>query len=389
MRIPMKHAPLAVVALLATTGAELVAQDLLVQAKTIVIAPGSTITDSAFLVRDGKVAYVGDDTPGEARSGARVVDYGDAIISPGFVLAATTLGREADLGETAFAFTPDLRAVEAFDPWQDELLELAQYGVTSVGLKPASRNVAGGVGALVKPGAERGAVAVPEAFAGFSLNSNARSQQRQPTSLMGAKEMLRESFEAARLGVQLGPDLAELRQVMSGARRALVHADTFAELNTALELAETYQFTPVIVGGTDADRVLERIGKSAAGVVLRTLSPTDRIAELTLPKKLAEAGIPFCFAAAPHQLRLSAVLAVRHGLDRRTAHAALTRTPATMLGQQALVGSLRQGCGADFVVHDGDLLDLSARHVATWIDGQLVDGAAPTAKNTSKNKKDS
>ena len=50
------------------------------------------------------------------------------------------------------------------------------------------------------------------------------------------------------------------------------------------------------------------------------------------------------------------------------------RTPATLLGQQAEVGSLRQGCSADFVVFDGDLLDLSARHVATWVDGVHVYG---------------
>ncbi|MCK5944616.1 MAG: amidohydrolase family protein, partial [Planctomycetes bacterium] len=75
------------------------------------------------------------------------------------------------------------------------------------------------------------------------------------------------------------------------------------------------------------------------------------------------------------QLRLSAALAVRHGLGREAALAALTRTPATLLGKQAVVGSLRQGCSADFVVFDGDLLDLASRHVATWIDGARVSGS--------------
>ena len=59
------------------------------------------------------------------------------------------------------------------------------------------------------------------------------------------------------------------------------------------------------------------------------------------------------------------------------AHAALTRTPATMMGQEAAVGALRQGCSADLVVFKGALLDLSARHVATWIDGVRVCGSEP------------
>ena len=38
--------------------------------------------------------------------------------------------------------------------------------------------------------------------------------------------------------------------------------------------------------------------------------------------------MPFCFGGNAQGLRISAVLAVRNGLDRKTALAALTRTPA-------------------------------------------------------------
>lgn len=356
-------------------------QDVLVRAAKIVVAHGSggqagtVLTDSALLIRDGKIAYVGNDIPAEARQKARVVDYGDATISPGFVLAATTMGRDADLAESAFAFTPDLRAADAFDPWQDELDQLAPSCVTSFGLAPSARNVAGGIGAIAKPGKGEGRVVAPEVFVGFSLTSAARNPERMPTSLMGARELLRDAFDTARVGVEVGPDLAILRQVMSGQRRAMMHADTFAEINAALELAKEFNFAPVIIGARDAHKVLAKLAERGAGVVLGSLSPTARIAELELPKKLAEASIPFCFAGRPDRLRLSAALALRHGLDRKTAHAALTRTPATMLGQQANVGSLRQGCGADFVVFSGDLLDLGSHHVATWVDGVRVLGA--------------
>ncbi|MCK5940403.1 MAG: hypothetical protein KAI24_00425, partial [Planctomycetes bacterium] len=129
--------------LLAATATSLCAQErpaaqaLLIEAGRIVVAPGTVLTDSALLVRDGKVAYVGDDIPAEARQGARVVDYGSATVSPGFVLAATTLGNDADLAEGALAFTPDLRVAEAFDPWSDRLEHVAPYGVTSFGLTPS------------------------------------------------------------------------------------------------------------------------------------------------------------------------------------------------------------------------------------------------------------
>lgn len=372
-------------ALLAAAAAPTVAQDVLVQAKRVVIAPGTVLEDSALLIRDGKVAYVGDEIPSEARARARKVDYGDATVSPGFVLAATTLGKDADLGEGAFAFTPDLRVAEAFDPWNERHEHLAPAGVTTFAVTPSPRNVAGGVGVVAKPDGKQGKLTAPDAFVGFSLVSAARSQERDPTSLMGARELLRDAFETARVGVEVGPDLAVLRQVMSGARRAMVYADTFAELNATLALGKEFNFAPVVIGARDARKVMGKLAERSAGVVLGALSPTARIADLELPAALAEAGVPFCFTGRPDQLRVSAALAVRHGLERDAAHAALTRTPAALLGQQAAVGALRQGCDADFVVFEGDLLDLSARHVATWTAGARSCGADPSeAPNTDE-----
>ena len=366
-------------------------QDVLVQASKIVVAYGAdaaqstVLENSAVLIRGGKVAFVGSDIPAEARNAARVVDYGSATISPGFVLAVSTLGRDADFGEGALAFTPDLRVAEAFDPWLEQLEQLAASGVTSFGLSPSSRNVAGGIGAVGKPGKSQGRIAVPEAFVGFSVAQVARNQERQPTSLMGAREMLRESFEAARTGVEVGPDLAVLRQVMSGQRPAFFFADTYAELNAVLDTGNNFNLATIILGAREADRLLGKLKERSAGVVLSTLTPQARLAELELPAKLKQAGIPFCFAGRPDQLRISAALAVRHGLDRNSANAALTRTPATLLGQQATVGSLRQGCGADFVVFSGDLLDISARHIATWIDGEEVVSNNHGASNPTTN----
>ena len=109
----------------------------------------------------------------------------------------------------------------------------------------------------------------------------------------------------------------------------------------------------------------------------------DRLQQLHLPARLAEAGVPFCFAGRPDQLRLSAALAVRHGLDRKTALLSLTRVPAMLLDQQAAIGSLRQGCAGDFAVYSGDPLDFGSTHLATWVDGVLVHGALPAA-NTNK-----
>jgi len=343
----------------------------------VVIAAATVLSEGSFLVRGGKVAYVGADIPAEARARATVVDYGDATIVPGFVLPPTTLGRDRDLGEGALPFTPDLRAVEAFDPWQEELTKLPQAGVTALLLSPSPRNVAGGIGALVKPGDKGGRVVAADVHVTLSLTQAARNPERAPTSLMGAVDMLRAAFAAAKAGTHTGPDVAVLRQTLQNARRVVIHADAYVELTAALDLAKEFGFEPVLIGARDADKVFARLVQQKAAVVLDALRPDLRLAQLRLPTRLAEAGVPFCFGGRAEQVRMSAVMAVRFGLDRKTALAALTRTPAVLLGQEGQVGSLRQDHGADFVVFSGDPLDLDAALLATWIDGVRVHGDAP------------
>lgn len=352
-------------------------RDLLVRAARIVLGPETVLTDGRLLVRDGKIAYVGDEIPTEAQKRASVVDYGSATIVPGFVLASSTLGQERDLAEGALAFTPDLRAADAFDAWHEDVQKLPGAGITAVALSPSPRNVAAGIAALVKPGHDQGQLAVPELHLVLSFGEAARNPERQPTSLMGQKDLLRTTFTQARTGVAGGPDAAVLRQVLQGSRRAFVHADSYTELSAALDLGREFGFEPVLVGARDAEKVLARIVQQKAAVVLGPLVPEARLQQLALPAKLAEAGVPFCFAARPEQLRLSAVLAVRHGLDRKTALQALTRTPALLLDQETTVGTLRQGHAADFAVFAGDPLDLDAAHLGTWVDGRLVHGVLP------------
>jgi imidazolonepropionase-like amidohydrolase len=97
-----------------------------------------------------------------------------------------------------------------------------------------------------------------------------------------------------------------------------------------------------------------------------------------LPAELALAGIRVAFTSQqPQWLRTTAALAVAHGMPRRAALAALTRTPAELIGRPERVGSLRIGCDADLAVFSGDPLDLTSRLLAVYVGGELLHGAVP------------
>lgn len=355
----------------------------LVRCARLVVAPDVVLAPGELLIRDGQVAHVGDEIPDEVRGRVRVADFGDATIVPGLVLAHTMLEQAGDLGERSDAWTPELRAAEGFDPCQDPLLALPRAAVTSCVLAPASTNVAGGIAALVKPGELFGRVAEADTYLKLSLAREARdtrsNAQRPPTSLMGAIELMRSALQGARQGMAGGPAASAVHAVLRGQRRAFVHADTFAEVSAALDLAGEFEFEPVLVGAAAAEDCVARIGAVRAAVALRALRPDMRPAQLELPARLEAAGIPFCFVGEPAGLRAGAALAVRHGTSRPAALAAITRTPAELAGVTARVGSLRRGCDADFAVFGGDPLDLGSPLHAVYVDGVRLHGQPPQA----------
>jgi imidazolonepropionase-like amidohydrolase len=64
-----------------------------------------------------------------------------------------------------------------------------------------------------------------------------------------------------------------------------------------------------------------------------------------------------------------ASMAVKDGLDRETALAALTINPARIAGIDDRLGSIEPGKDADLVLWSGDPLDVLSRAVRVFMDG--------------------
>lgn len=105
------------------------------------------------------------------------------------------------------------------------------------------------------------------------------------------------------------------------------------------------------------------------------LSGKDK--DLKRPGKLAEAGVKLAFSSlAPRtsacDLRTSAIIATRYGLEPELALKGLTIHAAEILGIAERLGSIEKGKDADLVVFDGDPLELSSRVEAVIVSGQIV-----------------
>ena len=123
---------------------------LLVEAGRIYISKDRVLDNSAILVRDGKVLYVGEEIPADAKKNVPKITFPKGTIVPGFINPHSSLGHGANLAERIDSFTPELQASDAFDPFVAPLLRSAKAGVTTVGLAPSSYNAFAGQGAAVR-----------------------------------------------------------------------------------------------------------------------------------------------------------------------------------------------------------------------------------------------
>ena len=99
-----------------------------VEVDRLVIATGTVLEGSSALLayRDGKVIAVGSEIPAATLESATRVKYAGTLV-PGFVNPHNYLGQGGDLAETIDAFTPSLRAADAFDPFGEELARQARW----------------------------------------------------------------------------------------------------------------------------------------------------------------------------------------------------------------------------------------------------------------------
>jgi imidazolonepropionase-like amidohydrolase len=373
----------------------------------IIPVVGEPIASGTIVIARGRIVSISDTPFSGENVDADVVDASGKWITPGLVDANTSLGlSENDLNEQGDEVTPHVSVLDAIDPADPAFARVRRGGVTTVQINPGNRNVFGGRGAVVKTaGATLDRMVVKdesgvrltfgrEPARGNTTFPGAGMTFRRPTTRMGMIWEARKAFydaaeyrETASDGEPRQRDRALETLVRALDGELVVHSTARAEqdLRSALRLAEEFGYSTLIEEGTEAWRVLDELKAADSRVLFSSPSAEQltgggsgdgaepRWSTLAL---LAEAGVPFaiCTGADPTDLGLAqeATFAVRNGLDRATALAAITIEPARILGIEDRVGSLATGRDADVVIWSGDPFSPTSRVEAVYIEGRLV-----------------
>lgn len=360
-------------------------------------------------VEGGVIKAVGKDLRFD---GAEEIDLTGKTAIPGVIDAHCHIGMfedgmgfEGDDGnEMSSTSTPELRAIDAINPYDKCFEEAMRGGVTTCVTGPGSANVVGGQFVAIKTygrDVEDMVLRFPVGMkAAFGENPKRVYESRHTIytrmqiaatlrkTLTKAKEYERK-LEAAKEDPSKAPDKdLAMEAMLPVIRRELplkIHAHRADDILTALRIAREFEIRVTLDHCTEGymipELLKEGIRDTGAGIIIGPLLCDRGKIELRnqsfkAPVTLYQNGIEFAMMTdhpvIPEQyLPICAGLSVREGLPRYEALKSITINAARITGLDDRVGSLEPGKDADIAVFDGDPLEVYTHCVMTVINGRI------------------
>lgn len=391
------------------------AASILLEGGTLYPVSSAPVENGALLITDGKIAAIGTSGSFDVPADAARVPVAGKRVYPGFIAANSVLGLteiEAVRASNDYAevgpFNPNVRAEVALNPDSEAIPVTRAAGIVAVNVAPQSTQggLFTGTAAVIKLQGWTWEEMTLKADAGVHLVwPSKRAPDFLPAPVIAelrkaadanlalideVSANARRYAEAAAAGAISGSaDLryAALAPVFARRQKLFVHAEDYAAVRGAIAFCSGEKLDCVLVGAQDGWRLAAELKQYDIPVILgspfalplRRHEGYDTVYRNAA--RLHAAGVRFAIAgdgsgfAAPLEKNLPhlAAQAVAFGLPAEQALAAITLSPARILGVGARLGSLEVGKDASLLVSDGDPLDFDSRIVAVYIDGQAVD----------------
>ncbi|HET9373100.1 MAG TPA: amidohydrolase family protein [Vicinamibacterales bacterium] len=375
---------------------------------TILTVTRGTIRNGTIVLRDGKIAAVGQNV--QIPAGAEIVDGTNKFVSPGIIDAHSHIANDAiNEGGTSVSAMVDMG--EVLDPTDIAIQRDVAGGLTIANVMHGSANSIGGQTVVIKLrwGVAKGSDLVMQgALPGikFALGENPKRQglasntgpRRYPGTRQGVEFTIRDAFTRAKAyqkewqahekakasGQDIQPPRRDLQldslvEILEGKRLVHVHCYRADEILMMIRLADEMGFKVATFQHVlEGYKVAKEIAAHGAGASTFSDWWGYKIeAEDAIPGNaglMTHKGVNVSINSdsAEHARRLNteAAKSVRWGdITDDQAMALVTMNPATQLRIADRVGSLEVGKDADVVIWNAHPLSTYAIVERTYIDG--------------------
>lgn len=374
-----------------------------------------TMAGPAFVgdvaIENGKIVAVGQSL---SYSDAEVRDVTGMTVMPGIVdphchigMWEDAMGFEgADGNECTNPITPELRAIDAINPYDRCFEEAVAGGVTTCVTGPGSANVIGGQFVAIKTYGDsvedmvlRFPVAVKAAF-GENPKRVYNGKNQTPSTRMATAALMRkalieaqeynEKLEKGKADPEKMPERNLGKEILARViRRELpmkIHAHRADDILTAIRICREFKLRYTLDHCTEGylitDKLKEALSEDCEGIIVGPLLTERSKIELKnlsfkAPKVLEQAGIEYAMMTdhpvTPEQyLPICTAVAVREGASEEGALKAITINAAKITGIADRVGSIEVGKDADIAVFSGHPFDFRSRCVLTLVNGKVA-----------------
>ncbi|WP_046370810.1 amidohydrolase family protein [Flavihumibacter petaseus] len=372
------------------------------------VGDGQVLDGVTIMIKGGKIEKIAKDLP-IPMDDVKVFDVKGKHVYPGLILSSSVLGlvevnavrATADFNELG-EFNPSIRSIVAYNSDSKVINTLRSNGILLAGVTPQGGLISGSSSVVqldawnwedagYKP--DNGIhlnmpdlINRPNPF-GDASNPPGDPLKRGMEQVDKMKAFFREAkayaFEPAHASTNLKYEA--VKGLFNKSQKLFVHADAVREMLVAVDFSKEFGMDVVIVGGSESFQIAPLLKANNIAVILSQMHslPTATDDDVDQPYKtpamLQQAGVLFAINDEDGQTRgrnlaFNAGTAAAYGLTKEQALQAITLNAARILGIADRTGSLEPGKDANFVVSEGDILDMRSSVITqAFIQGRLID----------------
>ncbi len=376
------------------------------------IDPENVINNGMFAIKEGKITAVGKTI--NIPKNSIVIDLKGKEVYPSFIDLYTDFGipkpkraeggnsPQYDAGREGYYWNdhirPDTEAIAEFhfDSKEAEKFHKAGFGVVNTHVPDGIIRGTGMLVALTPEVSEGDRILNERSSQYLSFNKSVKSRQSYPTSTMGTMALLRQAYLDAEWyakGHAKNKDLA-LEALNKNKNLVQIFAtDNLLNEFRADKVGDEFGIQYVIVGSGNEYQRIDKVKSSNATYIIPLKFPDAFDVEdpylanqLSLEemrewnqapanlKILSDNKVPFALTTsaidAVKDFRSNLLKAIKFGLSRESALAALTTVPAKTIGQENKLGVIKEGAWANFLITSGDYFDKETTLYENWIQGE-------------------